>query len=112
MKRAGISSGLRGAAMGRVLKMPTTSAQQALARFRREEDSFRTVLDVVAEWRNNELLVALFGIYRKRLRLLRLLYGRLLDGAEERTAADELQRFRSVRRATPKAPRITPKRDR
>jgi hypothetical protein len=97
--------------MGRVLTIPATPAQRALARFRREEDAFRTVLDVLAERRENALVLGVFGVYRKRIRLLRMLYGRLLDGAEEHTTADELQRFTPARRATPKARRLPRERD-
>ncbi len=77
--------------------MPTTAAQRALARFRAEEDAFRVVLDALVEWRREDLVVKMFGVYRARMRMLRRLVGAPLD--DEPYAADELRRY--VRRRDP-----------
>ncbi len=85
--------------MATVLRIPTTRAQRALARYREEEEAFRLVLEVLVEWRREDLLLKLFGVYRARLRMLRHLAGELLGGTEQPYVAEELRRF--VRRRDP-----------
>ncbi len=98
--------------MGRVLKIPTTRTQQAIARFHMEEDAFRTVLDVLVQWGQDDLVVRLFGVYRTHLRTLRRLAGGLLDSVEELSPAAELRQFTSrMRSFRPTLRRLPPKRD-
>jgi hypothetical protein len=80
--------------MGRVVQIPTTRAQQALARFHAEEEAFRAVLDVLVEFRSaNELVVGVYSVYRARLRMLRRLAGGLLDCVEQPRPAEELREY-------------------
>jgi hypothetical protein len=79
--------------MGRLLRIPMTREERALARFRQEEDAFRIVLDVLVQWRRDDLFLKVFGVYRSRLRHMRLLAGSLLGEAKQSHAADELRWF-------------------
>lgn len=87
--------------MGEVLRLRVTEAQRTLARFRDEERAFVMVLDVLKEWRREELFTRMFGVYRSRMRHLRKLAGSLLDGVESRPAAEELRRFGPKRERDP-----------
>jgi hypothetical protein len=99
--------------MARLLTLPVTTAQRALARFHNEEDAFRTVLDALAQWRQNGLVLGVFTVYRARLRMLRRLAGGLLDGIEEPSATEELRRITPpLQRFTPRLRPIPRKRDR
>jgi hypothetical protein len=79
--------------MADVLRLPLSDAQRALARFREEERAFVAVLEVLNDWRREELFRRLFGVYRQRMRQLRKLAGALLDGVEAQPEAEELRRF-------------------
>jgi hypothetical protein len=97
--------------MGRVLTLPTTRAQQALARLRLEEDAFRAVLEVLAQWNYNDLVVRVFAVYRTRLRTLRRLAGGLLDGVAEPDFVGELRRLTPARVRQKLRRQLTPERE-
>ncbi len=87
---------LRGGASpgpGGVLRLPSSSAQRALARFREEEHAFGVVLEILKDERREDLFIRLFSLYRTRMRRLRNLAGALLAGVEQSHAVDELRRF-------------------
>jgi hypothetical protein len=79
--------------VGQVLTLRTSIAQRALARFRAEERAFGVVLDVLREWRHEDLLVRMSALYRKRMRCLRKIAGSLLDSDASPSAVEELRRF-------------------
>jgi hypothetical protein len=79
--------------VGQVLTLPTSTAQRALAGFREEERAFGVVLDVLREWRHEELFLRMFRLYRKRMRCLRKIAASLLDSAAPPSAVEELRRF-------------------
>jgi hypothetical protein len=85
--------------LGQLLRMPTTDARQALARFREEAEAFRLVLRTLVQWRggDNDVFLKLFGLYRARMRMMRSLARGLLDRVEEPNVVDELRLFAQQR---------------
>jgi hypothetical protein len=89
----------------KVVHLPASAAQRALAAFRDEERAFSLVLEVLKEWRREELFVRVFTLYRARMRHLRKVASWLAATAEPRSAVDELRRF-----ADEVSPRVKPQR--
>jgi hypothetical protein len=79
--------------MARVLRIPTTRGQRALAAYREEQLAFRVVLAALRDWKRDALFVKVFSLYRARMRFLRNCAAGLLMDIEEETAVEELKRF-------------------
>jgi hypothetical protein len=68
-------------------------AQRALARFRAEEQAFSLVLEVLKEWRREDLFLRVFTVYRSRMRFLRRFAGTLVADMQQPSAFEDLERF-------------------
>jgi len=79
--------------VAKLVRLPASRAQQALARYRDEERAFRIVLEVLKEWRREKLFIPLFTVYRARMQMLRRLAGALLADVEPSSASEELRGF-------------------
>lgn len=83
--------------MGNVLRMKTSRAQRALVSFREEQRAFRTVLELLKQWRREDLFVKVLAVYRSRMKSLRKVAGALISEAEAGSTADELRAFSTQR---------------
>jgi hypothetical protein len=83
--------------MASILRMKTSRAQRALVSFREEQRAFRTVLELLKQWKREDLFVKVFAVYRSRMKSLRKVAGALLSEVEPSSAADDLRSFSNQR---------------